>query len=250
MRSIRHPNLLTFYGAGIRSEGGFPYLVTELMVKGSLKTLLRSKGTTLSWQVRLQFAADAAGGLRYLHSVGYVHRDVKADNCFVDGNLRVKVADFGTGRITAKLRQQHQDRLPSPAANDAFLDREKTLSKGTGSPLWMAPELLSGQAIKEGKAAALDIFSFAVLLFEIWARVQPWNELKEQGIQFSQRLQQEVIAGVRPALPLHCETAPPGYYELMNDCWNGDSSARPTSTVVAVRIRQIQDAWSVNESSM
>ena len=152
MRSIRHPNVLTFYGAGIRSEGGFPYLVTELMAKGSLKTLLRSKTTKLSWTVRLQFAADAVGGLRYLHSVGYVHRDVKADNCFVDGNLRVKVADFGTGRITAKLKQQNEDRLSLTTADDVYAEREKTLSKGTGSPLWMAPELLSGQAIKEGQA--------------------------------------------------------------------------------------------------
>lgn len=39
MQSIRHPNLLTFYGAGITSEGS-AFLVVELMALGSLRNLL------------------------------------------------------------------------------------------------------------------------------------------------------------------------------------------------------------------
>jgi serine/threonine protein kinase len=61
MRSIRHPNLLTFFGAGTDRENR-AFLVTELMARGSLKRLLRDPEQVLDWVVRLQFAIDTAAG--------------------------------------------------------------------------------------------------------------------------------------------------------------------------------------------
>lgn len=79
MRSIRHPNLLTFFGAGTDRQNR-AFLVTELMARGSLKRLLRDTTLALDWPMRLQFAVDAAAGMRYLHKLGMVHRDLKVES--------------------------------------------------------------------------------------------------------------------------------------------------------------------------
>lgn len=149
----------------------------------------------------------------------------------MDSTLRVKVADFGTGRITAKLNQfdeaQHQvleDNQPSVDLTG------RTLSKGVGSLLWMAPEVLRGARVKEGQAAALDVYSFAIVLWEIWGRARPWEEVPGQGIAFTSNFTELVNAGVRPRLPPSQE--PQGYRELMEQCWSGRPSARPTMAAV------------------
>jgi serine/threonine protein kinase len=76
MGLIRHPNVLQFLGAGI-DPTGHPYIVTELMTQGSLKSILRDHGKPLEWTARLQFAQDIASGMAYLHDIGTVHRDIK-----------------------------------------------------------------------------------------------------------------------------------------------------------------------------
>lgn len=81
------------------------------------------------------------------------------------------MGDFGTGRIQRTLQD------PLPAVNLSNL-RElspsnhagRTLSKGVGSLLWMAPEALRGSKVREEHASALDVYSYAIVLFEIWVR--------------------------------------------------------------------------------
>lgn len=83
--SIRHPHVLNFYGAGVDGARR-AFLVTELMQRGSLKSLLLDLSQELSWGIRVRFASDIAQGMRYLHEKGTVHRDLKADNCEFDFN--------------------------------------------------------------------------------------------------------------------------------------------------------------------
>lgn len=78
--------LQTFYGAGINVEGA-AYLVTELMEQGSLKAMLRNVDRNLGWPLRLRFSTDIAAGMRYLHSVGAVHRGEFAEK-FLMGQWR------------------------------------------------------------------------------------------------------------------------------------------------------------------
>jgi hypothetical protein len=89
------------------------------------------------------------------------------------------VADFGTGRIAAKLAVQwrgadsdvdmgdpstRHDSTSSEAWSPikAWSEGDKmgrTLSMGVGSLLWMAPEALRGSRVKEGQAPALDVYA-------------------------------------------------------------------------------------------
>mmetsp|Transcript_16869 Transcript_16869/g.43896 ORF Transcript_16869/g.43896 Transcript_16869/m.43896 type:complete len:272 (-) Transcript_16869:954-1769(-) len=225
MRSIRHPHLLTFYGAGTNSELR-PFLVTELMIGGSLRSVLLDHDKALDWLTRLSFVADAASGMAYLHDRGTVHRDLKADNCFVDAYMRVKVADFGAGRIISQLQQQ----LPEQNANFAMLaqaDRARSLSQGSGSILWMPPEVLQCARITEEWASAIDVYSFAVVMWEVWTRAQPWQEIEGEGFAFVDELDRRLARGDRPRLPKGTPPAPEGYQELMERCWSSQPADRP-----------------------
>ena len=187
MRSIRHPHLLTFYGAGVDSKSR-AYLVTELM-SGSLRDMLRDTSIELPWFTRLTFASEIAHGMSYLHERSMVHRDLKADNCFVDSkSMHVKVADFGTGHISARMENKGGNRLvkrfsldskggdrpvkrlsssslePRPIDTAHAVDITRTMSIGGGSLLWMAPERLladQGQRVNESDAKAGDVYRYS-----------------------------------------------------------------------------------------
>lgn len=168
MQSVRHPHVLTFYGAGISSENR-PFLVVELMEQGSLYALLSDPSRALSWRDRLQFALDIGAGMKYLHGIETVHRDLKSDNCFVSSDMRVKVGDFGTGRLMATvesnlpLTPQVSGILPSgSSASDLSSGRYGvpvcTMTRQTGSLLWMAPEVLAMEQIEQRLAWATDVY--------------------------------------------------------------------------------------------
>jgi serine/threonine protein kinase len=106
-------------------------LVTELMPKGNLHTLLHDPKCELSLYRRLQMARDTALGMNWLHcsSPQIIHRDLKPSNLLLDEHLCVKVCDFGLSAVK------------NPG--------DKLQDKGgiPGTPLWMAPEVrLSAQS--------------------------------------------------------------------------------------------------------
>lgn len=136
------------------------------------KTLLRDHTIALAWYSRVTFASDIARGMCYLHERGIVHRDLKADNCFYDEkSMRVKVADFGTGHIREHILSKERTppwsfsmsvHSPTLASSDAPRDQSRTLSSGGGSLMWMSPERLRGQRLKERDAKASDVYRYVL----------------------------------------------------------------------------------------
>lgn len=52
----------------------------------------------LPWKARVKIAIDAAAGLEYLHSEGFVHRDIKPGNILLDEEGLAHLTDFGLAR--------------------------------------------------------------------------------------------------------------------------------------------------------
>eukprot|EP00052_Salpingoeca_macrocollata_P011384 m.87680 g.87680 ORF g.87680 m.87680 type:complete len:1055 (-) comp18030_c0_seq5:27-3191(-) len=225
MRTLRHKNIVRFLGAG-QLPDHTPFLVTELMQKGSLREVLNSE--TSSWPRRLRFARDAAAGMDYLHQRSVVHRDLKSANLLVSSTYVTKVADFGTTRIVGAMhhvaprrntRSTRSTPLSSPADSGV-------LTRGVGSPLWMSPEMVLGRDY----GPPTDVYSYAIILWEIAMGngSLPWDELSSNFLV--NRLAEVLAAGQRPPLPPNC---PPDYALLMQACWAGDPAARPTFRAIA-----------------
>lgn len=236
MSQLRHPHIVAFYGAGIDNLGR-RFLLTELLSRGSLRTVLADnvKHPSLDWHLRLRFCRDIAAGMLFLHSRDppMLHRDLKADNCLLDDRWGVKVADFGTMRTMRILPSADQDLLDAagevgvtvgggtaPLSPAALM---MTATGGCGSPLWVAPEVTANS--RHGVShygMASDVYSFGLTVFEVATRQLPFADVSDVF-----RLRQMVEAGDRPTIPAHLEV-PGGLLGLMQACWHADPEQRPT----------------------
>jgi serine/threonine protein kinase len=72
-------------------------IILEYCAKGSLWSYLQNPENNISWEERRRFALEIAQGVLYLHlcSPPILHRDLKSLNIFLDGNLKIKIGDFG-----------------------------------------------------------------------------------------------------------------------------------------------------------
>lgn len=91
---------------------------------------------------------DTLDALSYIHSKGYIHRDIKAGNILLTDEGTVKLADFGSASLS------------SPA--NSFV----------GTPYWMAPEVIL--AMDEGQYdTKVDIWSLGITCIELAERKPP-----------------------------------------------------------------------------
>ena len=241
LMSIRHKHLLIFFGAGTMSDNR-PFIVTEYMALGSLKTVLADRDRVLGWPARIRLAAQVADGMAYLHSLKIVHRDFKSDNVLLNEQLDAKVADFGTSKLVTASRAQLQTGTTTgetsfgggggggePELSVAF---QATMTKGVGTPLWMAPELFEG-GTKYGPE--VDVYSFGVVMWELATRKVPWQDeiATTVYIEFFAALSEALEHGVRPRVPAEVAQTAPEFVALLQQCWTTDPAARLESAAVA-----------------
>ncbi|XP_062095547.1 L-type lectin-domain containing receptor kinase IV.1-like [Humulus lupulus] len=143
---LRHRNVVPLLGYCRRK--GELLLVYDYMPNGSLdKYLYDNPKTTLNWNQRFRIIKGVASGLCYLHHEWeqvVIHRDVKASNVLLDGELNGRLGDFGLSRL-----YDHES------------DPKTTQVVGTLG--YLAPE-----HARTGKATARsDVFSFGAFLLEV-----------------------------------------------------------------------------------
>ena len=155
--SLNHPHILTVYDAG--EWDGRQYLVSELVDGGTLRDWI--KASPRSWQDVVELVIGLADGLATAHEAGILHRDVKPENILITKTGYAKLADFGL----AKLRES-----PSLVA-DAPTETRTRPGVIVGTVAYMSPEQASGQPVD----ARSDVFSFAVVLYELLAGRRPFR---------------------------------------------------------------------------
>jgi len=207
MMQLHHPYLGRLYGFNLKK--GSACMVMELAELGSLYDILKNKKKYphLSWKRRLSIAIDILKGLSYLHDrdLPILHRDLKSLNVLLRKDWTAFITDFGSARI--KITTQ-------------------TLgTKGVGSFPWMAPEMSDPDAIT---TIAIDIFSFAMIMYELLMREVPFGIEKWSGAQITGA----IIRGRRPIIGGEdkynsMKDCPKGYQELMRECWDQDPLKRP-----------------------
>jgi serine/threonine protein kinase len=137
--AIRHPHVVPQVDAG--DVDGQPYLVSRYMAGGSLAARLLRSGPP-DVDAGLTLIDQIADGLHALHQMGFVHRDVKAENILLEPDGVAALGDMGLAR--------------GP--------RDSTLTQ-TGQVMgtmdYLAPELIRGEAA----TPASDIYALGCVVF-------------------------------------------------------------------------------------
>jgi len=173
------PNIVTIYDVGEHQDR--PFIVMEYLAGGSLEQRLRAGGPVGTRQA-LDWLEQAANALDAAHREGVVHRDVKPANLLLDRNDRVHVADFG---------------IASAAGMDSLTQTGTVL--GTAS--YLAPE----QAKGERTTPASDLYSLAVVAFELLTGSRPFE---------ADSVAAEAAAHVTGQIPSVCDVNPDAPCEL------------------------------------
>ncbi|KAH6785316.1 hypothetical protein C2S51_037771 [Perilla frutescens var. frutescens] len=146
--ALQHPHLVKLYGCCI--EGNQLLLVYEYLENNSLARALFDQEQNqlhLDWATRHKICIGIARGLAYLHEesrLKIVHRDIKATNVLLDGNLVPKISDFGL----AKLHEEEDTHISTRIA---------------GTFGYMAPEY----AMRGYLTDKADVYSFGVVVLEV-----------------------------------------------------------------------------------
>lgn len=110
---------------------------------------------------RLRCMVDLCETVGRAHSAGVLHKDLKPANCLIDESdspRRVRITDFGAGRVDP-------DRLEAMGITQMGFTQTQAVSaaSSTGTPLYMAPEIIAGQA----PTTQSDVYSLGVMLYQM-----------------------------------------------------------------------------------
>ena len=138
LSTLRHPNIVNFYGVHFRQQSYVPVLIMERMWM-SLAKLLEEQ-SSIPLVIKIQILHDVACGLKFLHNQDppVMHYDLTANNILVSKNMEAKITDLVLATALKAIKRQR-------------------LSTAPGNLAHMPPEALKNNPVYTTK---LDIFSF------------------------------------------------------------------------------------------
>ena len=150
--TLAHPRCVFVLEAD-EADDGRPFIAMELMTGDTLQDLVEKQGP-LEVGDAVGKILDVIEGLTEAHRLGLIHRDVKPSNCFLDGDGRVKVGDFGLSK--------------SRVGSASHLTRTGSF---LGTPLYASPEQIKVEPLD----VRTDVYSTAATLFFLLTGRAPFD---------------------------------------------------------------------------
>jgi len=168
---VRHPNVVPVYGVD-RHDGRVGFW-TDFVQGQTLAELIASHGP-MGPREAASIGIDVCRAAGAVHAAGLLHRDIKAGNVMREEGGRILLMDFG---LTYR--------------DGADLD-------SSGTPAYMAPELLRGQRA----SVASDVYAIGVMLFYLLTTRYPVDGENVAQLQLAHSAgRRRTLLDVRPELP-------------------------------------------------
>ena len=216
IRALQHPNIIQVIAIcdDLPSNLGTLGILMEYAHHGDLQKYLEAPTTPKpSLSLILKFSLDICSALRFCHSRGLIHRDVKSMNICITNNLRAKVMDFGLSK---------------------FLDQEKsTMTAVVGTYQYTAPEILDEDLGDGTVRPSCDVYSFGVVVWEMVSGKRPWDGLKTN----------QIISGVLKGKQLEIPVDWAAEMKIfVSKCLSRDQADRPNFEEIHAMLRVMFEA--------
>jgi proto-oncogene serine/threonine-protein kinase mos len=199
--ALDHPNIVKTLGVSTASSlDDKPCFIMEYISTKTLQHILHDPDEMFDDSRRIHLADQISKAMVFIHKNGIVHLDLKPVNVLMTNDGVCKIADFG-------CCQYIEDHPNTPSRS--YL---------TGTFAYRAPELLKG----EDPTYKADVFSFAILLWQLWSREIPYKLQNHQVVIF-----RVVACNLRPPIPTGCDIDN-RYVDLMTSAWAGNPHDRPS----------------------
>jgi Tol biopolymer transport system component len=160
LAALDHPGIVTIHS--VEEAEGVRFLTMELVRGRSLSSLIGKHGLPLN--ELLQQAIAISDAVSAAHRQGITHRDLKPENIMVGDDGRVKVLDFGVGKLKEEA---------AAGAGSTQLPTVVKTEEGhiLGTVAYMSPEQAEGKPLDH----RTDIFSLGIVLYEMATGRRPFT---------------------------------------------------------------------------
>jgi serine/threonine protein kinase len=200
-KTLKHKNIIKVYE--FNTEGESTYVVMEHFEHENLKIWLRN-GPQKVAHLSLKIIEQASEALFYMHSEGWIHRDVKPDNFLVSEEGVVKLIDFA---ISIKQK----------SGLASMFSFGKKAVQGTRS--YMSPEQIRNQNLDP----RADVYSFGCVLFELLSGKAPFT-----GVNADELLSKH-LTGPIPSVQVYNDNVTPEFSNLIRKMMSKRREERPAS---------------------
>lgn len=207
---LQNPAILQYYGVGeiILNDHTYPAIIMEYMPNDTLESFLEKEmhgqappkcDITTKYIILLGISL----GMKYLHSMNTLHRDLKPGNIMIDSNYYPRIFDFGFSK------------------NVDVNFSQKVKQSTIGTPLYMAPEIMLDKPYNQ----KVDVYSFSLIAYEIFTGRKPYDD-KITILQ----LMNKILTCQRPDTSIIENEYVKSFIEK---CWSDDPEERPNFDEIA-----------------
>lgn len=164
---LQHPNTVPTYELGRDSRGNY-YFTMKLVHGYTLREVLDYRERYDLTQL-MEVIEQVGQALRYAHSMGVLHRDLKPDNILIGPYGEVLLLDWGLAKVWHKSAMDDGDQDNEEAEGDPGMTGEAKLQ---GTVMYMSPEQVDRDP---GISFQSDLYSMGALLYETLTGLTPFQ---------------------------------------------------------------------------